>query len=76
MLESILRFGFRAVLGEQKGFKVLVGFVRGLEEESWGTLAFIVQSIARARTALTGEVLVEHRDIPRAVNSTACSQYV
>jgi hypothetical protein len=49
VLESILRFRLRAVLGEQEGFKVLVGFVRGLEKESWGTLAFIVQSIARLR---------------------------
>jgi membrane-associated phospholipid phosphatase len=49
VLESILRFRFRAVLGEQEGFKVLVGFVRGLEEKSWGTLAAIVQSIARPR---------------------------
>jgi hypothetical protein len=44
VLESILRFRLR-----QEGFNVLVGFVRGLEKESWGTLAFIVQSIARLR---------------------------
>lgn len=71
VLESILRFRLRAVLGEQEGFKVLVGFVRGLEEESWGTLAFIVQSIARGRYLLgrfSSSIVTFHVG---AVNSTA-----
>jgi hypothetical protein len=39
VVEGILRVRLRAILGEQEGFLVFVGLVRGLEEESWGALA-------------------------------------
>lgn len=56
MVEGVLRFRFRAILSEEEGFKVLVGFVGGLEEESWGALAYTMTgTTAQART---GEVLV------------------
>ena len=39
MIERIVRVRLRAVLCEKEGFLVLVGFVGGLEKESWGALA-------------------------------------
>ena len=39
VIERIVRVRLRAVLCEKEGFSVLVGFVGGLEEESWGALA-------------------------------------
>ncbi len=42
VVEGILRFRLGAILSEEERFQVLVGFIGGLEEESWGTLACIL----------------------------------
>lgn len=56
MVESILCFWIRTILGKKEGFLMFVGFVGGLEKESWGALA--VMSLVISIAERTGKILV------------------
>lgn len=56
MVESVLGVWLRAILGKKEGFLMFVGFVGGLEKESWGALA--VMSLVSNIAERTGKVFV------------------